>query len=422
MGVAVDRAKRLVFGQKGDMSRGVAAPGDAWVTWFDRVHVVALVVGVLLVLLELAFGDAPWPQRIAGVAVASLLALWCWSCLFRLRSGFYESPRGPILYIVVALPLFIALGLLGESYQFLLFLAYWQIFSLLPLRGSIPVATLLTFANVWAHEGFAWQVPLDAPGEWLLFLGAMALSGVLAAFITAIIRQSNERQALVDELNATRSSLAESERAAGVIEERHRLAGEVHDTIAQDFTSVVMHLEAAEANMPEDAAAAQYIAMAKQSARSGLRESRRIVHALRPDILDGASLDRALETQSAQWSREFGIDARFVVTGSPLALARATEVVLLRALREALANARKHAGPTQVDVTLSYLDDEVILDVRDNGAGFEVGTITAGIGLLTMRERVASVGGRVEIESSPGEGATVAVAVPLVSVAEEVGA
>lgn len=422
MRAAVERARNLVFGQKGDMSPSVAAPGDAWVTWFDRVHVVALAVGVLLAAVEVAVGEPPLPQRLSGVAVAAVLAAWIWYCLFHLRPGFYETSRWPFLFVAVALPLYIALGLIGTSYQFLLFLAYWQIFSVLPLRWSIPVATLFTFANAWAHEGFDWQMPLDAPEEWSLFLGAIFLSAVMAAFITAIINQSRERQALVDELNATRSNLAESERAAGVIEERHRLAGEVHDTIAQDFTSVVMHLEAAEANLPADAPAATYIAMAKQSARSGLHEARRIVHALRPDILEGASLDRALETQAAQWSRETGIVARFTVTGDPLPLVRETEVVLLRALREALANARKHAEPTQVDVTLSYLDDEVILDVRDNGAGFDASTATAGIGLLTMRERVAGVGGRVEIESTPGESATVVVVVPLARIAEEVEA
>lgn len=395
----------------GDLARRKPASGDTWVVWFDRAHQVAAALGALLVIINLASGSVPVQLRLAGAGVALVLAWWCWWCLFHHRPRFFTRRWAPVVFVLVALPLYVTLGVLGSSYQFLLFLAYWQVFSLLPLARSILVATVLTFVNAWANQGFAWQMPMDAPEEWALFLGAVFLSGVLAAFITAIIRQSDARQALVEELHATRAHLAESERTAGVMEERHRLAGEVHDTIAQDITSVVMHLEAAEAHLPEGSSSAPFVAMAKQSARSGLAEARRIIHALRPDILEGAPIDRALETVVDRWRRESGIEARFTTTGEPLPLGREAEVAVLRALQEALANVRKHASAARVDVTLSYLGDEVILDVRDNGRGMVNSTAGAGMGLLTMRERVAGLGGHLDVESAPDEGTTVVVSI-----------
>ncbi|MEJ7837328.1 MAG: sensor histidine kinase [Thermomicrobiales bacterium] len=301
--------------------------------------------------------------------------------------------------------------MIESNFQTLLFLAYWQMFSLLILPAAIVVVTLFTMANLWAHQGFPLRIPIDSPEGWALFLGTVVLSSIMATFISSIIRQSAQRQELVEELEATRRDLAASERSAGVIGERQRIAGEVHDTIAQDFTSIVMQLEAAEARLGGDTQVAANIALAKQLARDGLAESRRIVYALRPEILNGTTLQDALAQQAARWSRESQIPHEFQVSGDVFDVPREVEVVVFRGLQEALANVYKHATARNVRITLSWLDDEVILDVRDNGTGYDLAKVHGGVGLATMQERVATVGGRVVIETAIGEGTTVSLAV-----------
>jgi signal transduction histidine kinase len=216
--------------------------------------------------------------------------------------------------------------------------------------------------------------------------------------------------------------LLEQARQAAVLEERQRMAREIHDTLAQGFTSIVMHLEAAEAALSDDLATAQHhLEQARSTARESLEEARRLVWALRPQHLERDSLPEALRRVVARWSQESDIPAEVTVTGTPASLHPEVEVTLLRAAQEALTNVRKHARAGRVAVTLSYMDDLVVLDVQDDGVGFdphlpEVSNLrevrSGGFGLQAMRERVARLGGRLLIESAPGEGTTVVVEVP----------
>ena len=197
-----------------------------------------------------------------------------------------------------------------------------------------------------------------------------------------------------------------------VLEERQRLAREIHDTLAQDFTSIVTHLEAAESALDTDPEVARtHLDRARRAAREGLTEARRLVWALRPDILTGTDLPGALKRVAHRWSEETGVTAHVTVTGTPRPLPADADVVLLRAAQEALHNVRKHARASRVDVTLTYLDDRVILDVQDDGVGFDPThlDVAPGLGLRGMRERVEARGGHLIIESAPGEGTTVAV-------------
>jgi signal transduction histidine kinase len=275
----------------------------------------------------------------------------------------------------------------------------------------VVVASGLTFGNIWAQQGPRLALPSLSPGTWSFIVIAMGVSGAMALFIHAIIAQSRGRQALLEELAATRESLAMSERAAGIADERRRLAGEVHDTIAQDFTSIVMHLEAAEARIEAGGSPAEHLALARQAARNGLQGSRRIVHALLPDLLEGARIDQAIATQAARWSRETGVPVTTTIDDTPIPLDRHTEVVLFRALQEILANIIRHAQATQVTVTLSYLDDLAVLDVHDDGRGFDPTLTGAGVGLQVMRQRLEDIEGSLDIESVPGVGTTIAVSV-----------
>jgi signal transduction histidine kinase len=213
--------------------------------------------------------------------------------------------------------------------------------------------------------------------------------------------------------------LVDQARQAAVLEERQRLAREIHDTLAQGFTSIVMHLEAAEQSLPDESATVQqHLDQARNTAREGLAQARRLVWALRPEILEGASLSAALERVVARWARESGIAASATTTGTAYSLPAEVEVTLLRAAQEALSNVRKHAQAGQVAVTLSYMGDMVVLDVQDDGSGFDPARIqtpatpaTGGFGLTAMRERVEQLGGTLLVESVPGQGTTLVVEV-----------
>jgi signal transduction histidine kinase len=215
--------------------------------------------------------------------------------------------------------------------------------------------------------------------------------------------------------------LVEQGRQTGVLAERQRLAHEIHDTLAQGFTSIVMHLEAAEQAMPANPQTAlEYIDWARGTARESLAEARRVVWALRPEILEGVSLPEAIERLATRWSEENGVNTSTDITGTYRSLHTNAEVTLLRATQEALANVRKHAHAKTVAITLSYMDDVVALDVRDDGSGFDPdqvsqdnGNAAGGFGLAAMRERVEQQGGRMIVESAPGEGTTLVVDLPI---------
>jgi signal transduction histidine kinase len=205
-----------------------------------------------------------------------------------------------------------------------------------------------------------------------------------------------------------------------VLQERQRLAREIHDTLAQGFTSIVMHLEAAEQGIPTALQTTQHhLTQARQTARESLGQARRVVDDLRPELLESRPLDEALGRVAHNWSMQSGIPAALQVTGAAQKLHPQVEVTLLRATQEALNNIRKHARAERVAVTLSYLDDMVILDVQDDGRGFvaaagaEETAVSSGFGLVAMRERVEQLGGELVIESEPDEGATLMVSIPI---------
>lgn len=287
---------------------------------------------------------------------------------------------------------------------------------------------------------------------------AMLFAGYSLFALEVLVRESQARMAL----ESTQRKLEEKSRQAGVLEERQRLAREIHDTLAQNFTSIVMHLEAAEAAItgeltPVAATAAAgraeslvsprsgealvspqsgvepppgrsltsesgslnqvraYLDQARATAREGLSEARRMVWALRPEVLEGASLPQALERVAQRWAEESGVRTEFTLTGEPQPLHPALEVALLRVTQEALANVRKHAQARRVNLTLSYLDDLVLLDIQDDGVGLQTGvpSMTGGFGLRSIRERVEALGGYCAIESERGVGTTVAVSLPV---------
>jgi signal transduction histidine kinase len=215
---------------------------------------------------------------------------------------------------------------------------------------------------------------------------------------------------------------AERGRATGVLAERQRLAHEIHDTLAQGFTSIVTQLEAADqvlATAPH--VAREHLDRARRTARDSLGEARRTVEALRPQPLERAALPEALRDVVDRWRAGHGepIEVSVTVDGQPSVAPPDADAALLRVAQEALTNVARHAGATRVDLTLSYLEDLVLLDIADDGVGFTTDGMArdsveaGGYGLLAMRERMLGVGGELVVESAPGDGTTVAARVPL---------
>lgn len=216
--------------------------------------------------------------------------------------------------------------------------------------------------------------------------------------------------------------LMQEARRAGIIGERQRLAHEIHDTLAQGFNSIVMNLQTAERRLPPGSEPARHpLELARTTARESLAEARRLVWALRPEALDRHSLPEAIEMLTGRWSKESGISAGASVTGTPRQLPPEVEAALLRTAQEALSNVRKHAGASRVMLTLSYMDDVVVLDARDDGVGFDPGRkmsevqdhSSGGFGLRAMRERIEQLGGTVQVESEPGEGTSLVIELPV---------
>jgi signal transduction histidine kinase len=274
----------------------------------------------------------------------------------------------------------------------------------------------------------------------LMFFVALTLDQTMLWFLAWFLwrsdNQDGERKQALADLNEANgrlvATIAENEdlhrqliaqaREAGVAEERRRMAREIHDTLAQGLTGIVTQLQAAEqaANRPpgDPAGWRRHVAAATQLARDSLSEARRSVDALRPEPLERCRLSEALDDVAQRWAALNGIPVQAQTTGTARPIRPEIEFALLRAAQEALANVARHAHATRVGLTVSYMENEVALDVRDDGIGFDPATLPGGggFGLIAMRQRIADLSGTVEVESEPGGGTAISTCVPTVSV------
>jgi signal transduction histidine kinase len=226
-------------------------------------------------------------------------------------------------------------------------------------------------------------------------------------------------EATIAENEGLHRQLLVQAREAGVLDERRRMAREIHDTLAQGLTGIVTQLQAAEqaASRTADPSTGwrRHVDAATRLARDSLAEARRSVDALRPQPLDGCRLSEALTSVAERWSTLNGIPAQVTTTGTTRPIDPEVEFALLRAAQEALANVARHAHATRVGLTVSYMESEVALDVRDDGVGFDPARPDRGFGLVAMRQRIAALSGTLQVESEPGGGTAISACVPTVS-------
>lgn len=295
-----------------------------------------------------------------------------------------------------------------ERWVALTFALYGLAFALRPAVG-FAVAVVIT--AIWM---LAWSI--DGAPIWRLVVPPFALGfGVFGWWAVLRAKTENTRlNEILDELRATQADLAASERENGVLEERARVAGEIHDTLAQGFTSIVVLARSAIRTGGEAAT----LPTIESVAADNLQAARRLVAAMGPAELDAVSLPQAME-RHVEDADEPGVSAHFEVVGTPRSLGGATEEALLRALQEAIRNATTHASASNIHVTLGYLDDRAVLDVVDDGTGFEPGTIaergdlTGGQGLTGLNSRIHALGGTLDVESACGSGTAVSVQIPV---------
>lgn len=219
-------------------------------------------------------------------------------------------------------------------------------------------------------------------------------------------RELNSMAAQLESLMETRSELAS-------LETRNRFARDLHDSVKQQIFATSLQVAAARALISEDREAAEaHLAQAEELVRGTQKELNVLIHEMRPAALEGKGLAAALRDYAAAWSRGSEIPAEVHVRGereTPLEV----EQAVFRVAQESLANVAKHSAASSVEVDLAYGPDELTLRVTDDGRGFDPGRPTAGFGLRSMGERMAKLGGYVDVESAPGEGTRVICVCPL---------
>lgn len=379
-----------------------------WDTYF-----AVILVGTLA-LVQVA-GSPTGQERL--LASAALVAMVPWYLLLGRRAiyGAGDHVWPGVIYLagLIALLAVAEAGANGGSVTVILLALGPQAFMAAGSYRLAVVAVVLMNATavLTALAKGAAGADLAAP------VAAAALTTVFSiafgTWINRIIDQSRERAELIEQLERTRAELAEVSMQAGVLAERDRLASEIHDTIAQGFTSIVMLVQATEAVLGEDIVRARkQLELIGRTARENLAEARALVAGLAPAPLATASLADALARLADRAGEESGLTAEFSTTGEPRPAGTSAEVVLLRVCQEALANVRRHAFARSVLVTLSYQDDGVRLEVSDDGAGFDPDQPTSGYGLRGMRARVSEVGGKLTVRSAAGAGTTLTAEVP----------
>lgn len=373
-----------------------------------QIALHTLVAALLVLTLVGAHSDASGVLNVPAVATAAgFSAVYCIGTVWERRRETASTVR--LGWLAAVLVLWAALVVQVPEAAYLVFPLFFLAQFLLGVwTGAAAVAFLAAVAvlALGLHEGFT------AAGIIGPVVGALVALG-LGAGVRALHRESQARRAVIAELMATRSELAAREREVGREAERARLAGEIHDTVAQGLSSIGMLLHAAERSDPSHPAVEQ-IRLAREVAGENLTETRRLIAALRPAPLDGVSLAGALRRIAERVGTE-NPGLAVSVGGDPTADPPAElSAVLVRVTQEALTNAVKHGSPDQIRITLDHRPTSVQLEVHDDGCGFDTTAprTAASFGLDGMARRVDDLGGTLEVESEVGGGTSVRAVLP----------
>ncbi|MEU3738295.1 sensor histidine kinase [Streptomyces sp. NPDC032198] len=327
--------------------------------------------------------------------------------------GARPNPRR-LTWLALVVGVWLVLVILAPSFAWCAVPLFFTGLRTLPPRPALVLVAVLTGCVIASQLRLAGRYDPDS------LLAPPAVSAIATAVFAHMRRQAVRQRELIDDLIRTRRELAATERREGTLAERQRISMEIHDTLAQGLSSQQMLLQAADRVWDTDPAKARaHVRTAESITELGLTEARRFVHDLAPaDLADGGGLDEALRTLAARTAQDTGLTVRFHSEGTPAPLPDRTQSALLRIAQGALANVTEHADATTAALTLTHLDDQVVLDIADDGRGFTPtdqppASDRRGHGLPAIRARVRQLGGTLTIESAPGEGTVLSVATPL---------
>lgn len=414
MGVTPKRQNRIARGGLGE----AALDGDnMYATWYRRF---TLLFGFLcLVVIGASWFNSDLSQTRQIIITVTGLGLMAWFWFF----GQWHIVGSDLHAVIYLLGNIVGLMILIRTWDgtaLLLFSAYWFGFAYLNSQFAIVYAFLLTLGSQWAFGtiGSSIGTNIETFVSVVLLIILLGFSWMMARYIESFQSEAELNRHLLAELKSAQASLIERERDAGIEQERRRMAGEIHDTIAQHFASIITNLRAArEVENRDHHQMEQHVALAFSAAQQGLTDSRAMLATMQPDVLHGRSLTDVLSSVVNEWSSNPDINVSMSIDGTPTQLSRAQESLLVRATQEALRNVDKHAEASQVEVRVSWLEDEVLLDITDNGVGFEPAKVETGkngfqLGLSTMESRVAAAGGTFALESTPGDGVSITISFP----------
>jgi signal transduction histidine kinase len=415
---------------------GLRAEFDRWerkeIALFNVLPYFLLTVSTLLTLLQ-PIWDAPvHVPAVLGLTTAATL----WMLYFHTLHPEWHH-NAPLMGMYYAGLMVLAAGLVSIApfYGFFAFVGYPQAFVYLSGRWRYAgVAATATISAV-AYLGGAASITAGAWRAWLVVsVISTALAGAFFYFAGLTYeRNDKQKQALVELHEANlklEAALADNAglhaqllvqaREAGVLDERQRMAREIHDTLAQGLAGILTQLQAAEQTLDTPSVSRRHVTIAMNLARESLTEARRTVHAVQPAMLAEARLPDAINDMTTRWAQVHHIDTVLTTTGDARPMHPDIEVALLRTAQEALTNVAKHARASRVGLTLSYMEDLVALDVRDDGVGFDPtakranGSTNGGFGLAGMRQRIQRLAGRLDIESEVGVGTAISATVPAI--------
>lgn len=398
----------------------------AWERWTPYVpHAMLAVATAVALPTGPIFGTGTPRWLLVQAALVAAAALWSW--WWTLRHPQWRSDRRRMaVHIVGRTLLAFVLTWINPFFALFAWVGFLDVgdaFTGWPRRAVIVVVA----ATVAGSQSGG--LPPSGGAQSLVFAVLLVLHVGLFTFFGNVQRELDRRSAdqaaAIAELERVNADLGralaenaqlhetvvEQARLAGVQEERQRLAREIHDTIAQSLAAVLAQLQAAQS----EADPRVRVARAADLAREALADARRSVMDLSPAPLSGCTdLAEAVTQLVRRWDAEHPGAAELLVTGDVRPLHPEVEATVLRVAQEALSNVAKHAGAGRVGVTLTFDDAEVMLDVRDDGAGFDLRAEPAptSFGLRGMRQRAERLAGVLDVETQPGGGTAVSMRLP----------
>lgn len=378
-----------------------------WDRWVIGVHGIFYVLLLFCSVRALGIAEATTEQALI-VGAGVLLALWYGLFIWRGIAYWEARPLSLALVFAIGWGVWVIVYRDFSIYGMMAFALFPLLFFYMLPPWSVVGSILLAFLTLTVGEGGEISSSLLLPGFLLMAV-------LFSLYMNSVADQSLERKQLIRELTQTRADLADAQRRAGILQERQRLSREIHDTLAQGFISVVMHLESAVSALPSDQKRAQtHILQATRTARVSLDESRRFVRELRPEALENGGLLDVLPEIVEKWADGAEVRGHFEIVGTPHQLPETAQKMILRIVQEALHNIRKHAEADNAFITLTFTPDALLVDIVDDGVGFRVGKSASGrYGLIGMRERAAAINARLTVDSTPGTGTTINLEIPL---------